>query len=322
MRIRLTGDGGTQSLERLGISTTTATERTRSTQDTQLTTPKTVCLQRHFCDQSSLRDRNFKDQIYPASASMSVRSDVQPLQQRLRAACIPDQSQRLSQMRPAHFRDPIPVVGYDVADGSLKHNMHRLQAISVDQLAELARFRQYNRDQCISIHSHVYSGPALHQVTPAEPLQRPACPDSDGDDQEAHTEVPWCNPAYTLDSRLFPVVNRETTHAVHVHTGTAELCQDSPMKKFVRVSIPHNITNKSTHHLKSQAYNPKDSVSLSRHCVPGWQAAKVTSAPAAQSLSLSSKVRRSQSWKLVDGAGIEDVVRHSNLHYAPKSQAN
>ncbi|XP_028393938.1 migration and invasion-inhibitory protein-like [Dendronephthya gigantea] len=164
------------------------------------------------------------------------------------------------------------LLGYDWIAGMLDNDSFISQKDD-SFFNELKEFRRVNRSECTgsSILQNETNSPQF-KYTPQG-------------FQEGNYNK--CSDAYVLDDRLF---------AVPIH-GTNSYCSLCKTRKpaeyenqdsYVRISVPRS-TLQSPHRIKPhrrKSFDPTDTVSLSKHCLLGWQSSKPSVIPSQSAMDL------------------------------------
>ena len=160
---------------------------------------------------------------------------------------------RRSLIRERLSSESFPEVGYDIAVGSLNAQNRNHPKLTEEEIEDTARFRRCNRKECVSERSHIYIGPTIntgifYHPQSSDQQQTDTTGSAPSQNTSADTEPP-CQPAYRLDSRLFPRHNAALSHAAHASSlpssGGITCVDEDPLKKFVRVSIPRSVLDES-----------------------------------------------------------------------------
>ena len=129
-----------------------------------------------------------------------------------------DHSKVLAAQRPLSHHD---AVGYDMAAALLEDK-------SDDFYDAIVQFRRANTQLCVAPESSYIGGFDRS-------LRRGQNGSNINNDEASNAGDARCQPAYTLDERLFPVPVDGTLHDRH---GPDSTCAIDPLKQLVRVSLP------------------------------------------------------------------------------------
>ena len=184
----------------------------------------------------------------------------------------------------------------------ISDNKFRLDSQPESYFEELAQFRKINKRECTS----QFPAAARAAASAYDTLSAPAPP---GDhNKTAHP----CQPAYRVDERLYPVLIASSLHSQH----DPDECVEDPLKQLVRVSLPiqsQQAASKSGQSIPNRTHARNEDVSLSmslkRHCVPGWASAHPSHAPSRPHAHITAHELQARS--LRDGATLDEVIRMS-----------
>ncbi|XP_062505269.1 migration and invasion-inhibitory protein-like [Corticium candelabrum] len=161
-------------------------------------------------------------------------------------------------------RDEIPL-GYDWIAGLLDGSMS-VGAESESFYDELRKFRRVNREECSRL--------SLHQ-----PLNREARHIKDKKDTSSRmadvnivSNTETSPKYYKMNERLFPI-----PYAHHHNEDTCLSCDDDEKSQdkpnhYIRVSVPRSFQSPLRRPRQQPTFSPSESVDLSKHCLPGWEA--------------------------------------------------
>ncbi|XP_070560491.1 uncharacterized protein [Ptychodera flava] len=191
----------------------------------------------------------------------------------------PDQSQ------PMAFdeRQGQPLLGYDWIAGLLD-NDESIAEKSQHYFDEIKEFRRVNNDECF--HRSFAEGPKTPK-SPLSPQSTKTKPPPSIEDEDQHT----CIHSYRLNSRLYAVPIHKATDG----DSECPICKTGRKNEerrgspsYIRVSIPRS-TLASPYRLRPhrrRSFDPTDSVSLSQHCLAGWESSRPSMMPSAHSMDL------------------------------------
>lgn len=191
-------------------------------------------------------------------------------------------------LRKSHRCEGIdPKLGYDWIAGILDTSSYISQC-SDDYFDELKEFRRANREECCRATSLIGVGDMSDNETSTT---------SPSSKMNAITKQDVNNGAasYVLNNRLFPVpIHGQEEAESHCPVCEHQDDHDVMPVSYIRVSVPRS-TTQPVYKLKPhrrKSFDPDDTLSLSKHCLVGWENAKPSSVPTPASLNLKSALMK------------------------------
>ncbi|XP_065890060.1 migration and invasion-inhibitory protein-like isoform X2 [Dysidea avara] len=177
-----------------------------------------------------------------------------------------------------------PKLGYDWIAGLLDTSSYVSQC-SDEYFDDLKEFRRANREECSRTTSLI----GIPDVSESDISSSPTIKVNDLQQDVVHSGVP----SYILNSRLFPVpIHTQEEVGSHCPVCEQKDHHDEMPAGYIRVSVPRSTTQmvyRFRHH-RRKSFDPDDSMSLSKHCLVGWENAKPSSIPTPASLHLKSSL--------------------------------
>ncbi|CAH3018286.1 unnamed protein product [Porites evermanni] len=173
------------------------------------------------------------------------------------------------------------LLGYDWIAGMLDNTSY-LSEKPDDYFDDLKEFRRVNKEDCC--------GKTVVEL-PYSPLKLTPSRSSYSHAEDGVT----CDNAYTLNDRLFavPIHGPETSCSVCYTKREFEYETEG---SYVRVSVPRS-SLLSPYRFKPHrrsSFDPTDAMSLSSHCLAGWESSKPTVVPMPSSLDLRTSLHQSR----------------------------
>lgn len=173
------------------------------------------------------------------------------------------------------------LLGYDWIAGLLDNTSY-LSERPDDFFDDLKEFRRVNKEDCFG---------TTFSERPYTPLKLTPSRST----QSNKEDVVSCDNAYTLNERLFavPIHGPETPCSV-CHTKRESEFETEG--SYVRVTVPRS-SLLSPYRFKPHrraSFDPTDAVSLSSHCLAGWESSKPTVIPMPSSLDLRTSLHKSR----------------------------